>query len=1425
MKPKALHRIRDLLEVLERTPGDPGDLTSTLQHIAQTAQTFFAADDCVVLAINPISGRFIASLTIAGDLLEEQVSFEQPRPHGNTQEVLRQGVLLVEDLEKTPKYYSTFTRLEGIRSFAGLALRTKYGQKPLGVLYLDFRESQKFSPDDLELFQLFAEQASYILQETWLLQRYQEVARIGQEINHELSTVDNLFQKVQKYVGDILDASFALLLAVYQPQTNTLDLYLEEEGHSIFPKKGPLEGACQYVIETLKPLFIRQISKEAETLPFKPVEIITGTGSKESLIFVPLVLRDVPLGVLSIQHPQPNAYNQEDLFILELLANHIALALYNIRLYRSLYQLNETGQLLMQQLESEQTLQATVDKIRDATQADVVVLYPYEPALQRFVLPPRITGTLLESISLRSTYIWPNDIVSLALHHTEPIFAKESATIYNILRGQEHTWQESFGQREKIRSTAIVPLRVGDESVGVLFVNFRQPQHFDATQKLFIEGLAHYAAIAIRNAQAFGTLIQRRMRELEILQKIDRELSRTLELETLLNTLLRLAHEHVPAEEASILLYNPRAQVLETAVAIGRHAEANRKQIISLQETKGIQRWVLEHKKPARVHNLHQDLPWRDLHLPIAADIISELDVPLLDGDEVVGVLNFESVKEGAFSQEDQDFLLTLAGQAVLAIKKAQAYERERRFAAEGQVLNQISKEIISQLDLAHVFDLILMKALELTRSTTGNLMLYDPDKQDLWMAAERGVAEDKKGKRQKLGQGVEGYVAKHKQLCNVGDVTQPPWNEIYLEFFPGALSELAVPMLVGDDLRGVLNIESLSPNNFTESDERLLKGLADLAVIALQNAQAYEREKRLVAEAQVLNEISQEITSQLDLIHVFDLILEKALELTHSAMGSLYLYDPHVNELRMVAERGVAEDKKGRYQKLGEGIVGYAAKQKKLQNVEDVAQFPWNRIYLEIFPGARSELAIPMLAGDELRGVLNVESPNPNNFNERDERLLQGLADLAVVALQNAELYNKAEKEAQRFALLYQAGQELGKITDLEQLEQAYEVVIQIADKQSQSQAVIYRYDETNAELVLKCASPHQNAPLFKRIQFNEGLNGQVARERRTIVVHDANHLPTDVISIEKTDPRMHSFLVTPMVFKDQYYGNLGLRHEDVGHFRGTDINFFEGLAQQLASTIYRLETAQARQEFEQRALSAEEMSSIGQSAYEITHRLGNDLGLVESYVDDIKLELESLGVNSKFVFRKLKNIVQAVRTVLDLSRELKHQLASLGATDESASEPIIISPRLLLEEMHAHTAPSLPPNIQICTEIDDDVAYIQAIPGSIDDVLRNLTANAIQAMPKGGQITLRARNVGRYVALEVADTGVGIPPEKQSKIFDLFFSTKGSSGFGLWSARRIILKNRGEIKVESRPDQGTTFTLLLPRTYPGTSEILSQQ
>ena len=1749
-----MHDLNEVLADLARTPGKSGDLTSLLRHIAQTAQESFATDACAILAFNWITGGYIGSRTVVrNSKVEDETLYDQPEPNEVAQQILSDGVVIVEDLDRTPEYHTRFTRTEGILAFVGLALRTRHRSRPLGVLYLEFRQAKAFSSTDHERFRIFAAEASLLLQETELLHNYEEVQLLGQKINHNLSTVVELFQQIQTFADAVLDESHTMMLAIYQPQTNTLDIHIRGQGNP-FSANVPLQAACEYVVRTQKPQFIQHLSMEAEELPFHIINL-TGTKQQESYIFVPLMLRGVSLGVLSIQHPLPNAYGQDDLLILQLLANYISLALHNMLLFSDLSQLNETGQLLTQQLDSELTLQATVDKIYEATRADVVILYPYEATRQRFMLPPRIAGTLYSS----PQSMFPkrsNDIAEVALHHEEPIFAKQSGSIYSMLGGNVRIKQESFQQREKITSTAVVPLQVGDESVGVLFVNFREAQRFGATQKVLIKGLANYAAIAIKNAQQYGTLSQRRIQELEILQNIERELNRTLNLESLLNTLLTLASEQVNAEEAAILLYNSRKQALEVPAAIGANAESMRKDIISLQNTKYITRWVLEHKKPVRVYNVHNDPQWQDIYIQGNANINSELAVPLLDGDEAIGVLNFESKREGAFQQEDEDFLLALAGQAVLAIKNAKAFEREKRLAEEAQVLNEISKEIISQLDLSLVFDLILEKALELTHSTLGSLHLYDRVLSDLHMVAERGTAEDKKGKHQSLDEGIVGYTARNERSLNVGDVSQPPWDEIYTEFIPGTRSELAVPMFAGNELRGVLNVESPHLNNFSESDERLLQGLADLAVIALQNAKAYEREKRLAEEAQVLNEISKEITSQLDPVHVFDLILEKALELTRSNLCSLMLYDPDQNDLSMVAERGVAEDKKGKRQSLDEGIVGYTARNWRSFKVADVSQPPWDEIYTEFIPGTRSELAVPMfagselrgvlnvesphlnnfsesderllqgladlavialqnakayerekrlaeegrllneiskeiigqldpvhvfdlilekalelthstegslllydrdqndlgpfaargvtedkkgfhftlqqgivgnvarnkklinadlsqpvwkeihveftpgmnselavpmlagselrgvlyvesphlnnfsesderllqgladlavialqnaqayerekrlaeearvlnviskeitsqldpvhvfdlilekalelthstigalmlydsdqndlwmaaergltedfkhrriglyqgivgyvatqrqllnvdplqlpwkemylgfatgtrselavpmLAGSELRGVLNVESPQLNNFTESDERLLQGLADLAVVALQNAERYEQARREAQRFELLYKAGQELGKITELSQLEQAYTAVLKIAMEYSQSLVVIRRYDEDTLELVMVGASRAEYSSLFPRQNLDEGVNGQVSKERRTIVIDDTNNPPSGVVTPQLSDPTIRSLLITPIMFKERYYGNLGLSNEDIGSFRSADRRFLEGLAQQLASTIYRLETVEARQEFEQRARAAEVMSSIGQVAFELTHHWDNDLGLFVSYVNDIQSELEKLGVMSQFIAKKLDNIIRYTRKVLNLSKDVKQALASRsgeGIIGEPAvleplaitGEPVIINPRSLFEEIQNIIL--LPPTIQITWAIDEDVAAVRVFQRSVIDILRNLVTNAVEAMPEGGSIKLGARNVGRYVILEVTDTGVGISQQNLAKIFDFSYTTKGSSGFGLWSARLNALRNLGDLTVKSEEGQGTTFTLRLLRVEGG--------
>jgi GAF domain-containing protein len=202
---------------------------------------------------------------------------------------------------------------------------------------------------------------------------------------------------------------------------------------------------------------------------------------------------------------------------------------------------------------------------------------------------------------------------------------------------------------------------------------------------------------------------------------------------------------------------------------------------------------VFEYKKPVRIGNVRQDPNWREMYINGNSETLSELDVPLLVDDEVIGVINLESSTEDAFSQADEHCLMTLSGQAVLAIKNAQAYENQQYLLYERDTLNEIGNEIIAKLDSASVFGLILDKALEITGSTVGTLMLYDPQRNDLWMAAERGVVDAQKGERHSLDEGITGWVAQRKESLNIGDISEPPWNKVHLPFIPNVRSELVL--------------------------------------------------------------------------------------------------------------------------------------------------------------------------------------------------------------------------------------------------------------------------------------------------------------------------------------------------------------------------------------------------------------------------------------------------------------------------------------------------------------------------------------------------------------------------------------------------------------------------------------------------------
>jgi len=594
--------------------------------------------------------------------------------------------------------------------------------------------------------------------------------------------------------------------------------------------------------------------------------------------------------------------------------------------------------------------------------------------------------------------------------------------------------------------------------------------------------------------------------------------------------------------------------------------------------------------------------------------------------------------------------------------------------------------------------------------------------------------------------------------------------------------------------------------------------------VLAIKNAQTYERAEAGERSREAYREVAKKIIAQEgNHEEVIGVILKEARGLINAEIGifqqyengqpSAFYIDAENEEIHNALYNGLDRDQISGI--LDQGIVRHVADTKEPYTT--LGRDAQDDEYYKGSPHIHSETAVPLLGEDNtLIGVLDLESPRPFAFRADDERVLDLFGELTVIAFKNARNYSRAKMESKRFSLLYEAGRELSEITDPSKLNVAYSIVIEKMGEFSDGEAVIRCYDPGTEALLLADVGGKRATEPMPSIPKSEGVNGQVARELRTIRIDDFEHLPPGVAQPIGDDPAIKALVVTPLIFERFYYGNLVLSHEQANSFNDADISLLEGLARQLAITIHRLEIVKAIREAEQHAKNLRVMSEVGQSALEVAHRLGNELKPVEIYVENIWRIIENKGIKQWEIEANLDKVGKDVKSLIHMARELRHKIADLARLEgelERSSVPVTA----LLEnvEWSSHS----PENVTVRLEIKGDLPEVSVVPGLVIDILRNLFTNAVEAMPEGGTITIRASydrpqagNSSQYVLIEVEDTGTGVPPEMQPKVFNLFFSTKKSSGFGLWSARQYARANGGELKLSRSEEQVTTFALMLP-------------
>ncbi len=324
--------------------------------------------------------------------------------------------------------------------------------------------------------------------------------------------------------------------------------------------------------------------------------------------------------------------------------------------------------------------------------------------------------------------------------------------------------------------------------------------------------------------------------------------------------------------------------------------------------------------------------------------------------------------------------------------------------------LLDVADALNTTLDL----DTLMQRIAEMVREVISYeifaILLLNERTQEMHMRFQIGHSPEAERIRVKVGQGVTGRALQERSSILVSDVAREP---NYINAHPGVRSELAVPMVSKNRVIGVIDLQSRELGYFTEEHRRILMLVASRVAIAVENARLYTRLSRQAQTLTVLNEISRELTSILNLDQLLKRIGDLLLRVIDYQMFSILLLDPRDNVLYHRFSVRFRENVQLKEKiNVGTGLVGYAAQHGKAVLAPDVSK---DNRYIMMNPETRSELCVPLIYKDTVIGVLDLEHTRRNYFTEDHVKTMNTLAAQIAIAIENARLYERIAREERR--------------------------------------------------------------------------------------------------------------------------------------------------------------------------------------------------------------------------------------------------------------------------------------------------------------------------------------------------------------------------------------------------------------------------
>jgi len=744
-------------------------------------------------------------------------------------------VVVTGDVRGDPRLAVPQFAEEGVQAMALVPMRAR--GRVVGILGVMHYTPYTFSPDSIDFLKALADQIGVAIDNARLYEAEYTRRRTSEalrEISGALAStldLDQAFNVTLQHLAEVVQYDRASIVLL--------------DGDSVRMRAAHGFGAVDALLQT--PMRLRpgsplgRIVRERRPLiipdesAYSEWSIVADRSEMKSWLGAPLVARLAPraIGALMVESRTPRAYGEEDANTLFTLANHLATAVENARLFEAEIQrstqmalINEIAQRTSSTLDLGELLNRAATLIHGRLGYRAVALFLINPQDGAIDLISA-AGDWVELIGTGYREPLDHGSIGRAAQSGQPILHNDVST--------DADYSPLVEGEIRSGSQMILPLARGGAAIGALVVRHERAHHFQPSVVEVAHTLADQLSIAIENARLYQE-VARRVYELGALHEMAVAGASARDFKEVSARMVEVLQRTLDLEYLALFLIDSAGKSLEPYAVSTREEEALRKHRIGMG-------WGIIGAAAQSGHIVNVGDTLRDArYLPSIPGVRSELAVPLTVGERVIGVIDAQSTRVGAFAQGDERMLLTVAGQLAVTLEKARLYQAMEQRLGEMSTLQTFAQKISMSLELSEVLDTIVIALKESLGCRGVSIALIQPETQTLEIRAAAGIkAKWKREAKLKLGEGISGKVARTAQPMYVADAQAVP---DFIFFDPEVRSLLCVPLTIKERVIGTLTIDQTVPDAFTPEDERVLAIAAAQAAVAIENAQLYEELK-----------------------------------------------------------------------------------------------------------------------------------------------------------------------------------------------------------------------------------------------------------------------------------------------------------------------------------------------------------------------------------------------------------------------------------------------------------------------------------------------------------------------------------------------------------------------------------------------------